>query len=321
MQNEIRAFLHDEKSLGDIESVVVTRFGILEGIGKRSTPLEPPKTLDYDLWLGPAADQPIYRNKLDYDWHWDWNTGNGECANWGVHILDDVRNVVFNDRAKLPSEVTCGGGRVVWDDAGNTPNLQFAVMTAGELPLYFALSNLPSQPGSKKPLAFENVESGYIVNCEVGSYHGYRGGGVALDREGKTIRDFHGDSGAGHYKNFFKALRSRNRQDLNADVAVGHDSTNWSHVINAAWRSASENGFVPTEAASDSPPLAAIEQLMERQVGDYFPGGVSGGLKLSPQLAIDVEGERFVGDGAGAANKYLGPRDFRIPFELKPVGV
>ena len=37
-----------------------------------------------------------------YDWHWSWNTGDGECGNWGVHLLDDVVNVVFRDKHKLP---------------------------------------------------------------------------------------------------------------------------------------------------------------------------------------------------------------------------
>ena len=320
MQDEIREFLHDAKGLGAIQSVVVTRFGVREGIGKRTTPLEPPKTLDYDLWLGPAEDRPIYRNKWDYDWHWDWNTGNGECANWGVHVIDDVRNVVFNDQAKLPTEVACGGGRVVWDDAGETPNLQFAAMRAGGLPVFFALSNLPDRPGSSRPLRFENVESGYIVNCEGGAYHGYRGGGVALDPAGKTIRDFHGSGGGTeHYLNFFESVRSRNREQLNAEVVVGHDSTNWSHVINAAWRSASENGFVPGGDVPSQPVLSGIEEVMQNHVRDYFPEGAANSLKVSPRLAIDVEQERFVGDGAEGANAYLGPRAARAKYELKPV--
>jgi hypothetical protein len=72
MQDDVRSFLHNEKTLGPIQSVTVTRFGVRQGIGKRTSPLAPPATLNYDLWLGPAEDRPIFRDKWDYDWHWDW---------------------------------------------------------------------------------------------------------------------------------------------------------------------------------------------------------------------------------------------------------
>ena len=95
MQAEIKKFLHEEKALGEIKTARVNRFGVRGPIGKRSTPLEIDKSVDYDLWLGPAEDKPIFRNKLQYDWHWDFNTGSGEMGNWGVHVLDDLRNNVF----------------------------------------------------------------------------------------------------------------------------------------------------------------------------------------------------------------------------------
>jgi hypothetical protein len=81
MQAEIKKFLHEEKALGKILSARVNRFGVRGPIGKRSTPLTPPKNVDYDVWLGPAQAKPIYRNKLHYDWHWDFNTGSGEMGN------------------------------------------------------------------------------------------------------------------------------------------------------------------------------------------------------------------------------------------------
>ena len=320
MQREIRRFLHDEQALGAIESVAVMRFGIREGIGKRETPLEMPKTLNYDLWLGPAADLPMFRSKVNYDWHWDWNTGNGECANWGVHVLDDVRNVAFRDAVSLPSAVTCGGGRVVWNDAGQTPNLLFSVMEAGNVPVIFALSNLPARPGSKDPLSFANTQSGYIVHCAGGSYQGRRGGGVALDRDGKVIREFKGTTGGSeHYRNFFDAVRSRDHQQLTADVAVGHDSTNWSHAINAAWRSATTDGFLPADTAAGGAPTRAIEQLLTEHVEAYGSTIPAGAVRLSPRLALDVEREAFVGAGADEANVFLGPREFRPPYVLRPV--
>lgn len=319
VQAGIRRFLHEERALGPIESVVVTRFGIRSGIGKRATPLAPPATLDYDLWLGPAADQPIYRDKINYDWHWDWNTGNGESANWGVHVIDDIRNVAFQDACSLPTSVTCGGGRVVWDDAGQTPNLMFARLEAAGVPVVFALSNLPKTPGGKDPLQFEDTQSGYIVNCSGGSYHGRRGGGVAVDREGKTIRKFKGTGGSReHYQNFLAAVRSRDHQALNAETVVGHDSTNWSHVINAAWRSADARGLMSSADAPTAGPLAEVGGLMEKHVQAYGADAAAG-LRLSGQLAIDPAAEAFVGSGAEAANAYLGPREFRGPYVIEPV--
>ena len=320
MQQEIRAFLHDEKALGPIESVAVTRFGIREGIGKRETPLELPKTLDKDLWLGPAADLPIYRSKVNYDWHWDWNTGNGEAANWGVHILDDVRNVAFQDTVKLPAAVVCGGGRVVWNDAGQTPNIMFAVLETGTAPVIFALSNLPELPGSKQPLTFEDTQSGYVVHCKGGSYHGRRGGGEAIDPAGKVIRQFKGTTGGReHYANFFDAMRSRDPQHLNADVVVGHDSTNWSHVINAAWRSAGTAGFIPGGTLSGGESSAALERLLVDHVAAYGAAIPADALTLSQRLEIDATREMFVGPGAEEANAFLGPREFRTPYVLEPV--
>jgi hypothetical protein len=103
LQAELKAFLHDEKKLGDIQHVLVCRFGRREPIGKRTSPLRPPEMINYDLWLGPARDEPIYRDKLHYDWHWVWNTGNGELGNWGVHVIDDAVNVVLRDGCRFPN--------------------------------------------------------------------------------------------------------------------------------------------------------------------------------------------------------------------------
>jgi predicted dehydrogenase len=318
LQRQVRAFLHDEKALGPIESVTVTRFGVREGIGRRDTPLEMPTTLNYDLWLGPAADRPMFRSKVNYDWHWDWNTGNGECANWGVHVLDDVRNVAFRDTVSLPSAVTVGGGRVVWNDAGETPNLMFSLLDAGGIPVVFALSNLPATPAAKRPLRFEDTESGYIVHCAGGSYHGRRGGGVALDKAGAAVREFKGTTGgAEHYADFFDAVKTR--QQPAADVVIGHDSTNWSHVINAAWRSARGEGLVPAGELPGGAASDAVARLLREHVTAYGSAISTDALALGPRMQIDPARELFVGPAADAANTFLGPREFRKPYVLEAV--
>ena len=77
--------------LGAIKQVRGLCYRDRRSIGRRDTPLTPPQSVDYDLWLGPAADEPLMRHRLHYDWHWDFNTGNGDMGNQGPHELDLVR--------------------------------------------------------------------------------------------------------------------------------------------------------------------------------------------------------------------------------------
>ncbi|MHC4487100.1 MAG: Gfo/Idh/MocA family protein, partial [Planctomycetota bacterium] len=41
----------------------------------------PPEHLDFNLWLGPAPEQPYHENLVHYNWHWFWDTGNGDMGN------------------------------------------------------------------------------------------------------------------------------------------------------------------------------------------------------------------------------------------------
>ena len=99
---EVKKFLHEDCEIGPLQSVRVNRFFPRFSIGKTEQPLVPPPTVDYNLWLGPAPDVPLYRSNLHYDWHWMWRTGNGETGNWGAHLLDDCRNDVFGDEIGAP---------------------------------------------------------------------------------------------------------------------------------------------------------------------------------------------------------------------------
>ena len=225
MQAEIKKFLHEEQGLGKIKSARVNRYGVRQSIGKRDTPLPIEKNVDYDLWLGPAQDLPIYRDKLHYDWHWVWNTGSGEMGNWGVHVLDDLRNNIFQDKVALPKRILGGGGRVVYNDAGETPNVHFAYFDTGSIPVVIGLSNLPAESGGRKSAPHPGPGSGYIAYCEGGRFEGQRGRGVAYDNDGKVIRNFRGNGDKRHQQNFLDAVRAHDRTMLNAEVEVGNDST------------------------------------------------------------------------------------------------
>ena len=303
MQAEIKEFLHEEKGLGDIVSVQVNRVGVRPSIGKRSTPLPIPHDMDYDLWLGPAVDEPIFRDKLQYDWHWDWNTGSGEMGNWGIHILDDVRNVVFRDTVKVPTRIQSIGGRVVWDDAGATPNVQMVAMETGSVPVQIQLANIAAEPGGKKSPKHKGPGSGYIVQCSGGHYEGRRGSGVAFDRDGGEIRSFKGDSGNGsHQQNFIDAVRKRDQNLLNAGISLGNDSTAWCNLANSAFRAS--RGYDSNLVTHGLPSMTEQAERLGKILSPHGLSLQSKGIKTSVVLEVNPETGKFVGANAEQGNQF-----------------
>ena len=47
-----------------------------------------PDTLDWDLWLGPAAMRPFNQNYLPFKWRGFWDFGTGSMGDMGCHIME-----------------------------------------------------------------------------------------------------------------------------------------------------------------------------------------------------------------------------------------
>ena len=322
MQAEIKKFLHTEKGLGEILTARVNRYGVRGPIGKRDSPLQIDSSVNYDLWLGPAQDKPIFRNKLQYDWHWDFNTGSGEMGNWGVHVLDDLRNNVFQDSVRLPKRVFGAGGRVAWNDAGDTPNVHFVYFDTGSIPVVIGLTNLTAGPGQKKSPKCPGPGSGYIAYCEGGRFEGQRGRGAAFDKAGKLVREFKGNGGNGiHHQNFIDAVRTRKVSGLNSDVEVGHLSTGWCNLANIAFQTGKP--FTKADAGGISGDRGIWQNIvneMEQHLATHKVKLESDSIRLSPLLTVDVQQEVFVGDHADGANQFL-KRQYRNPYVVPEVEV
>ena len=320
MQAEIKHFLHQEKGLGKILSCRVNRYGVRAPIGRRAEPMKIDDWVDNDLWLGPAQEKPIFRDKLQYDWHWDFNTGSGEMGNWGVHVLDDARNNIFQDQISLPSRIMGGGGRVAWNDAGDTPNVHFVYFDTGEIPTIIGLTNMTAGPNEKKSPAHPGPGSGYIAYCEGGRFEGQRGKAVAYDQDGQVIREFKGNSGNRlHQQNFIDCCRSRDASALNTDVEMGNLSTGWCNLANIAFRA----GDVYTPAAAEAlaqeiPIWGELHQEMKQHLAAHQVDIGGGEVQLSGMLEFDVEQGQFVGEKAPQANAFL-KREYRAPYEVPEI--
>ncbi len=320
---EVKKFLHEEKALGKILSVRVNRYAVRRPIGLRQTPLLPQPELNYDLWLGPARDLPLFRNQIHYDWHFMWNTGNGETGNWGAHLLDDCRNDVFLNELTLPKRVFACGGRLGEKDAGETPNTMFTYFDTGSAPVIFGFSGLENRDSRGKTCPFSGPDSGYIVYCEGGTFVRPWGTSAAFDNTGKKIREFAAsDYRKGTYEhifNFTESVRFDDPSNLNGEIKYGFDSSFWYNSANTAWRLAKEwSREKAMEMAKDTGKLGEMLDDMKNYL-DTQNISLDKSFTLSPMLTLDPASRRFIGENAEEANALMDAKPGRGRFTVPEV--
>ena len=59
---------------------------------------------------------------------------------------------------------------------------------------------------------------------------------MVYDPAGKLVEKITGGPSEDHFANFIKAVRSRKREDQNAEILEGHTSTALIHLANIAYR-------------------------------------------------------------------------------------
>jgi hypothetical protein len=240
-------------------------------------------------------------------------------GNWGVHVLDDALNVVLEDGCPFPKRVAAAGGRVVWDDAGETPNVCFAFYDTSSIPILFGLSNLPDgRQGrrSEKGVKMDGISTGYVIHCEGGHYAGGRGGGTAYDKDGKMIRKFPGDAGKAHAQNFIDAVRAHDRTILNAEVEIGHQSTAWCNLADVAQRAGRQYSHDRAVTIRDGfAPWGTLVEVIEEHLARNSVNLDKSEFRLGPVLEFDSATQQFVGEHASQANPYL-RREYRKKFAV-----
>src|SRR5690349_1731348 len=99
-----------------------------------------PAGVDYNTWLGPAPMRPFNPNRFHYNWHWFWDTGNGDIGNQGVHEMDIARWGL--GKTTLPKRVIATGGKFVYDDDQETPNTELATFEYDDVQIVFEVRGL-----------------------------------------------------------------------------------------------------------------------------------------------------------------------------------
>lgn len=206
-----------------------------KSIGKKpDTPV--PAGVNWDLFLGPAPKRAFNELRFKYNWHWFWDTGNGDIGNQGVHEMDLARWALD---VGMPKSVVSTGGKYAYDDDQETPNTQLARFDYGDAEIIFDVHGLITDHAGSLPFQGQN--------CVGNVYYGLDGF-MALDDDGyqvykgekrekvADVKSEKKNTTVLHMENFAKAVRSRNYKDLSADIEIGVISADLCHLANISYR-------------------------------------------------------------------------------------
>ncbi len=318
-------FVQDGK-LGKVRVATGTCYKPRKSIGKLDMPLKIPKSIDYDLWCGPAQKRPLYRPQLHYDWHWDFNTGNGDMGNQGIHQMDIARWFLGYDT--ISPRVISIGGRLGYEDAGNTPNTQTVIHDYPDAPLIFETRGLPKSKKyqvAQDPRDWDrNMDDyrgsriGVIVQCEKGYVVIPGSSSVkAFDNDGNEVNSWSGDGN--HFSNFLEAVGANDQSLLNAPIIEGHLSSALCHtggVSHQLGKPASLDDIHSAISGAGDFFKDSLQRMVEHLKANEIDVAAGTQLTLGADLQFDVAAELVTNHEH--ANQMMS-REYRANYEVPNV--
>jgi predicted dehydrogenase len=216
---------------------------------------EPPASLHYDTWLGPAPWRPYNEKRVHYNWHWHWDTGNGDTGNQGPHQFDIAR-WGLNKNEHPVTIYSSGGiyGVTPQECSQETPNTQTSVFKyADGKMLEFETRGRYTHAESKLDIMIGNLFYGTEGYMEIngGSWKAYKkrekepfAASSPENTEVPADPTFRAaPGGSEHFANFLDAIRSGKDSDLHCDILDGHLSSALPHLANISYRLGREIKF------------------------------------------------------------------------------
>ena len=270
-----------------------------KSIGKVSAPVDPPKNVDYDLWSGPRKMLPIRRKQFHYDWHWQSPYGNGDLGNQGPHQLDVCR-WALGDPMELPKAVLTAGGRLGYDDDGDTANTQILYAEGGIAPILFEVRGLPKKglDWKKGMPDYRGITIGNVIEYEGGALIGGHSSSCEIvDKDGKSIKKF--KSSGGHLHSWVDACLSGKQSPLH-NAENGHYSSAIAHM--------GTHALTLGKSSSQEEVAAALNQNAEvkdaaARMSEHLTANGLKDAKPNVGVSLTSDGQKLTGQFAEAANK------------------
>ena len=207
-----------------------------------------PPGVDWDMFLGPAPMRPFNPNRFKYNWHWFWDTGNGDIGNQGVHEMDIARWGL--GESTLPESVVSDRREIRLRRRSGDPNTQFATFNYGDKQLEFEVrglntggeGNMAKGGGNYVGNLFYGADGWMVRGSAWISNLSWRGPQAGTEMKHVEPEEW---ATTPHIENFLKAVRSRNHKDLTCDIEEGHLSAALVHMANVSYRTGRKLHFDP----------------------------------------------------------------------------
>jgi len=151
-------------------------------------------------------------------------------------------------------------------------------------------------------------------------FWGERGRGKALTYDGKVIREFKGNSGSGHQRNFIEAVRAHDRSIQNGEVKLANEVVAWCNFSNIAFRVGKPYQQKNADILNGKTD-GRWEELLANTRELLDANGLTmenSEVVLSDVLTYDEKVGKFTGDSAEAANALL-KREYREGFVVPEI--
>jgi predicted dehydrogenase len=188
---------------------------------------DPPSTLDYDFWLGPAPQRPYNSNRVHYLFRFFWDYSGGQQTNFGAHDLDIVQWALgMDENGPIVIEGSATYHAQKWFETPETAKVTYTYANGVQVRCSLGRGGYPG---------------GVTFESDQGTIHVKRGSLTVVINGTKIADPFQLPTGdaklevsMNHHQNWLDCIK--NRKLPICDVEIGHRSATVCHLGNIAIR-------------------------------------------------------------------------------------
>jgi len=184
-----------------------------------TTPQDPPASLDWDLWCGPAPKIPYCPQVGHFAWRLEKTTGHGHLVDWGIHLIDATRWILG---LTTPRSVQAMGGLYYYKDKITTPDTLTVQFDFDNCPVVWRHRIWGAQEYTPE------VSNGIFFFGEKGTIFVTDDRWVVVPKDKNRLREEHkatADLGTAHMAEFLRAVRDRKPPDCTVEEGFRSTAT------------------------------------------------------------------------------------------------